>query len=630
VDSSGTVVWNGPIAAPLQLQHMPAITADGSGGAIIAYTDTQSGNDDIMAARRGPTGSVIYGPVVLCDYANPQFAPSIAGDGQGGAIAAWNDFRFGNYDIFAIGITPSGGTPGLFNADGNPIYSGPQTQWQPRVVSDGNGGAYVAWKDERSLDWDLYVQRILYVGSIPAGWPVGGLPLCTIQGQQTLEDLIPDNLGGVIATWTDPRSTDGPRGIYASRVLPSATLAPGWMPNGTLIAAAFIDLGEPRACADADGNATIAWHDKKSEAYYNIYGQRVHVFGQLGNPEPSITKVRDVLADQGGRVRIDWTRSYLDVNPTFGVDSYWIWRQAPAAGAQSAIARGARVVERAELDDLARATVADRRRMAARGLYMKDGASTTAYLWEFVDEVEASGFPGYSYVATTTTDSTGAHNFRTPFMVQARGNGVMFWSSAPDSGYSVDNLPPVAPAPFLGVYGNGSTALHWGPNSEADLASYRLHRGSSAGFVPGPGNLISDQPDTGFVDVGPAGGYYKLAAIDVHGNLSPYSLLTPSGTVEVGTWLPQELALRAPQPNPVATTCLIPFDLPRDANVTIDVFDVAGRSVRQLQRGTLPAGSHAVRWDARDALGKAVGGGSYFIRMSVEGRTFRSRVLVTR
>ena len=117
-----------------------------------------------------------------------------------------------------------------------------------------------------------------------------------------------------------------------------------------------------------------------------------------------------------------------------------------------------------------------------------------------------------------------------------------YWSSAPDSGYSVDNLPPVAPAPFTGNFSAGATHLHWGENREPDLAGYRLYRGSSAGFVPGPGNLIAAKPDTGYSDAGPAGNYYRLSAVDIHGNESGFALLTPANTSDVGGALaPKEI-----------------------------------------------------------------------------------------
>lgn len=45
------------------------------------------------------------------------------------------------------------------------------------------------------------------------------------------------------------------------------------------------------------------------------------------------------------------------------------------------------------------------------------------------------------------------------------------------------------------------------------------------------------------------------------------------------------------------------------------VFDVAGRRVRSLLSGAVPAGLQTVAWDGRDARGRAVAAGTYFLRL---------------
>ena len=59
-----------------------------------------------------------------------------------------------------------------------------------------------------------------------------------------------------------------------------------------------------------------------------------------------------------------------------------------------------------------------------------------------------------------------------------------------------------------------------------DFREFRLYRGASPAFVPGAPNLVLATSDTGYVDA--AGDFsYKLAAVDVHGNTSRYSVVTP-------------------------------------------------------------------------------------------------------
>src|SRR5262249_31003288 len=162
----------------------------------------------------------------------------------------------------------------------------------------------------------------------------------------------------------------------------------------------------------------------------------------------------------------------------------------------------------------------------------------------------------------------------TVFMVEARGTASgTFWDSPADSGYSVDNLPPLTPAPLTGNFSGGATHLHWDRNLEADLANYRVYRGSSAGIVAGPPNLSGAPPDTGFADVGDPGSYYKVSAVDAHGNESGFALLSPSGTVDVKDGSTLTLSLSRPAPNPASGRAMIGFALPRETRVRLAIYD---------------------------------------------------------
>jgi len=85
--------------------------------------------------------------------------------------------------------------------------------------------------------------------------------------------------------------------------------------------------------------------------------------------------------------------------------------------------------------------------------------------------------------------------------------------------------------------------------------------------------------------------------------------------------------LRGNAPNPFAHSTSIRFDLPREADAELAVFDISGRLVRRLVNGHLPAGSHVTVWDGTDEAGRQVQSGAYFTRLKV-GETVGSRTLV--
>ena len=74
-------------------------------------------------------------------------------------------------------------------------------------------------------------------------------------------------------------------------------------------------------------------------------------------------------------------------------------------------------------------------------------------------------------------------------------------------------------------------------------------------------------------------------------------------------------------PNPFNPAVVIPLDLATDAaGVSLTVYDVLGRRVRQLWDGALRAGSHRFTWDGRDEAGKGVAAGVYIYQVEIDGQ----------
>ena len=83
---------------------------------------------------------------------------------------------------------------------------------------------------------------------------------------------------------------------------------------------------------------------------------------------------------------------------------------------------------------------------------------------------------------------------------------------------------------------------------------------------------------------------------------------------------PAQYRLGDSYPNPFNPTVVLPLDLATDAaGVSLRVYDVLGRRVRQVWQGPLGAGSHRFMWDGRDAAGKAVAAGVYIYQVEVDG-----------
>ena len=62
----------------------------------------------------------------------------------------------------------------------------------------------------------------------------------------------------------------------------------------------------------------------------------------------------------------------------------------------------------------------------------------------------------------------------------------------------------------------------------------------------------------------------------------------------------------------------------------VSVFDVSGRLVRTVVRGEYGAGYHTVAWDGKDAGGRRVAAGIYFLRAESAGHTKTLKLVVLR
>ncbi len=85
--------------------------------------------------------------------------------------------------------------------------------------------------------------------------------------------------------------------------------------------------------------------------------------------------------------------------------------------------------------------------------------------------------------------------------------------------------------------------------------------------------------------------------------------------------LPARHRLGDSYPNPFNPAVVIPLELATDAaGVSLRVYDVLGRRVRQVWQGPLGAGRHRFTWDGRDEEGKDVAAGVYIYKVEIDGQ----------
>ncbi len=81
----------------------------------------------------------------------------------------------------------------------------------------------------------------------------------------------------------------------------------------------------------------------------------------------------------------------------------------------------------------------------------------------------------------------------------------------------------------------------------------------------------------------------------------------------------RDFALGQNFPNPFNPSTSITFELLKDADITISIYDVRGRLVRTLLNQSMTKGSTTISWDGKDNAGNSVKGGVYFYILQTDG-----------
>ncbi len=92
--------------------------------------------------------------------------------------------------------------------------------------------------------------------------------------------------------------------------------------------------------------------------------------------------------------------------------------------------------------------------------------------------------------------------------------------------------------------------------------------------------------------------------------------------------IPRDYSLVGNFPNPFNPTTTIVYHLPECTDVTIEVFDMIGRSVKVLYSGTQKPGEYLLNWDGTNNNGSKVSSGVYFYKMKTNAYTSTKKMIL--
>jgi hypothetical protein len=340
--------------------------------------------------------------------------------------------------------------------------------------------------------------------------------------------------------------------------------------------------------------------------------------GSIGAAE--IISITDVPNDQGKQVRLAWDGFPGDGIATDAIANYSLWRRVDdVAGKVSA----QELPNKEALYAAAtRANVGKRFKVAQ-----------VSGWWDFVGIVPASSLDVYSTVAPTLYDSTAAGVHWSVFYVAGHRRSGQTVETAPDSGYSVDNLAPVAPGNVAASVVSSVVNLTWDDPIDADFKYFAVYRSTTNNFDPKGTTPLATLIGTEYADTDVVVGttyYYRLSAYDFAGNESAFSpeITTLITHVQENAGVPTEFALQQNYPNPFNPETSIQYQLPLPGHVRLSIYTVLGQEIRTLVDRSQPAAYHTVVWDGRDNTGNPMPSGVYFYRIESGGFTAVKKMLL--
>jgi hypothetical protein len=200
--------------------------------------------------------------------------------------------------------------------------------------------------------------------------------------------------------------------------------------------------------------------------------------------------------------------------------------------------------------------------------------------------------------------------------------------------YTVSEPVPVDLLSFGGQAGDLGVRLEWRAADQGDLVGFKVLRseasgGTEATLTPTP--LTGSDGEFVFEDRTVVDGHdyeYRLLEVSRSGGTRFHG---PVAVHYAGVSGFTTAVLRPSMPNPMRNAASIRFGLPEESDVTLRVYSVNGRLVRELaNRVHYGRGFHELQWDGRDEDGRLVSAGVFPFLLDAGGATRHGKITVLR
>jgi glucuronoarabinoxylan endo-1,4-beta-xylanase len=104
-------------------------------------------------------------------------------------------------------------------------------------------------------------------------------------------------------------------------------------------------------------------------------------------------------------------------------------------------------------------------------------------------------------------------------------------------------------------------------------------------------------------------------------NLGNYQISVPTLINSNTNSLPAKFELAQNYPNPFSSSTVISYNIHKQSDIQVTIYDILGREVRKFAIGHQTTGSHNIVWDGRNTFGQIVANGIYLCKLQVGGKS---------
>ncbi|NQU06062.1 MAG: T9SS type A sorting domain-containing protein, partial [Calditrichaeota bacterium] len=436
---------------------------------------------------------------------------------------------------------------------------------RPKICTDANGGIYVVWEsDTEEAYFNLFMQHIDAAGN--RLWDED-IRITNREMEQYLTGIIPDGEGGVVLVWrADNDVTDDD--IWAARINSDGEHIWGDDDNGLIVCNAELRQRDPQLIRHQNGYVVV-WVDRRDNTDEEPQND---IFAQFINYDGSFR-----WRENGAAICAE---GHHQDSPSIAIDNQTnIW----VVWVDSRYAYEAR----------------------RKDLYFQKFSSRATDSFHVTEMLYDEGY-GREGIPLCSADN---HQLN-PNIVHDAHNGMwIVWEDSRNR-------------PWTDVYAThlnneGVPFEGWGENGQ--VVSDAFHRQESPQAV-----LLRNSGETGIVTTWIDNRSTSNVFLS---NIYTQRLDDDHVSVErqISTNSPAAYLLDEPYPNPFNSQTMISYTAKSDGHVTIGLYDITGRLVRQLTSGKIAAGSHRLQVNAED-----LSAGQYIVRLEAGGVKLERRIVLVK